>query len=157
MDIGLILCPKTEMPTHEVLVNEYECIRCGYKWTNRVNGKEGKRPKRCGKCKRWDWDEGPITDEEKRLRRQLLGLETIKVNKLVTRKRGDYPWRHLLSQSEQQEIIKGRTPNNLYWVFLYKIKPRPSLRELQLVLAQGSVKYRHELMENIILERTKNI
>jgi hypothetical protein len=148
--------PNTEMPTHKVEVNEYECIRCGYRWTNRVNGKEGERPKRCGKCKRWGWDEGPIRDEEKKLRRKLLGLETEKANKKFGKRRGDLPWKHLLSQSEQQVIIKGNRPNNLCWVFLYKIRPRPSIKELELVIAQMNDRYRHELMENVIGGRTKN-
>jgi len=28
-----------------IQVNEYECINCGYKWINRVNGKDGPVPK----------------------------------------------------------------------------------------------------------------
>ena len=29
------------MPIHSIQVSEYECVHCGYRWINRVNGKEG--------------------------------------------------------------------------------------------------------------------
>jgi preprotein translocase subunit Sss1 len=63
------------MPTHNIQVIEYECTKCNYRWINRVNGKEQPKPKRCARCKRPGWDEGWMSDEEKRLRR-LLMLET---------------------------------------------------------------------------------
>jgi len=42
--------------------------KCGYKWINRINGKEGPKPKRCAKCKKWDWEEGYLSPLEKRIR-----------------------------------------------------------------------------------------
>ena len=33
------------MPIHRVEVSEYECFHCGYKWVNRINGKDGNTPR----------------------------------------------------------------------------------------------------------------
>ena len=49
-------------------VDEYTCELCGYKWINRVNGKDGPVPKRCAKCKHQHWERGPIDTLEKRWR-----------------------------------------------------------------------------------------
>ena len=145
-----------QMPIHKVLVNEYECLRCGYKWINRVNGKEGQKPRRCGKCKRWDWDEGPISDEEKRLRRKLMGLESTKVKANNMTKRQELDWEYLLSNSEREEVVPpGRKQNKLCWFFLYRIKPRPSVKELEVVLAQPTQSHRQDLMKEIIELRKK--
>src|ERR687888_2523409 len=51
-----------------VEVNEYTCELCGYKWINRVNGKEGPVPKRCAKCKHRHWEKGYIDPLEKSYR-----------------------------------------------------------------------------------------
>jgi hypothetical protein len=59
------------MPTSKIEVTEFECAHCGYKWINRVNGKDGPLPERCAKCKRWNWNGGvqeAITDRERGLR-----------------------------------------------------------------------------------------
>src|SRR5262249_16550974 len=48
------------MPINRVEVDEYECVLCGYKWINRVNGKDGPIPKRCAKCKHQHWEKGHI-------------------------------------------------------------------------------------------------
>ena len=48
------------------------------KWINRVNGKEGSKPRRCAKCKKWDW-EGYLSFE-KQLRRDLLKIEENQIN-----------------------------------------------------------------------------
>lgn len=45
------------MPIRRVEVNEYECIKCSYKWVSRVNGQDRPKPIRCAKCKRIDWNE----------------------------------------------------------------------------------------------------
>ena len=37
-------------------------------------------PKRCAKCKRWDWDEGYLSCIEKRSRRDLLKIEVNEIN-----------------------------------------------------------------------------
>jgi len=39
------------MPISKIEVDEYECLRCGYKWINRINDKDGAVPDRCAKCK----------------------------------------------------------------------------------------------------------
>jgi hypothetical protein len=46
------------MPIHDIKVKEYECAWCGYKWINRVNGKDGPIPDKCAKCKRGKWING---------------------------------------------------------------------------------------------------
>jgi Zn ribbon nucleic-acid-binding protein len=33
------------MPIERIQVLEYECVRCGYKWVNRVNGHDGQSQK----------------------------------------------------------------------------------------------------------------
>ena len=63
------------MPCHKIIVTEYQCAKCSYRWINWIDGKEGPKPKRCAKCKRWDWDEGYLSRIEKQLRRDLLKIE----------------------------------------------------------------------------------
>lgn len=63
------------MPCRKIEVTEYECAKCSYKWTNRMNGKERPKPKRCSKCKRSNWEEGHLSRIEKQLRRDLLKIE----------------------------------------------------------------------------------
>lgn len=53
------------MPTQKIEVLEYECTKCSYRWINRVNGKDGPKPKRCAKCKRSGWEEGLMSEDEK--------------------------------------------------------------------------------------------
>ena len=78
------------MPIHKIETQEYECVLCGYKWVNRVNGKDGSIPQRCAKCKRYYWNDGqhehagrnpnPITPKEKRgLRVRLSGCEPMRI------------------------------------------------------------------------------
>lgn len=69
------------MPINKIQVSEYQCIHCGYKWINRVNGKDGPIPKKCAKCKRMNWNGiqgsgyNPITPDERSLRVQLCKYE----------------------------------------------------------------------------------
>lgn len=70
------------MPIHKIEVSEYECVHCGYKWINRVNGKDRPMPKNCAKCKRFHWNgkgEGsgynPITPRERSMRVRLYKFE----------------------------------------------------------------------------------
>jgi hypothetical protein len=62
-----------------VEVNEYQCVKCGYKWINRVNGKDGPVPERCAKCKKYNWNsrKGKITPEEIGLRRRIKGMKQL--------------------------------------------------------------------------------
>ena len=104
------------VPSHKVEVTEYECAKYGHKWINRINGKEGSMPRRCAECKKWDWDEGKLSRNEKRLRRDLLKME---VNEIEYRKidgTGLYP-----------------IPTDICATFL-SISPRPTEEELKTVL-----------------------
>ena len=44
------------MPIHTIQVSEYQCAKCGYRWINRINGKDGPIPLKCAKCKRIHWN-----------------------------------------------------------------------------------------------------
>jgi predicted Zn-ribbon and HTH transcriptional regulator len=57
------------MTIYVIRFKEYECDKCGYRWINRINGKDGPIPERCVKCKRSNWNgeleiETEITPEE---------------------------------------------------------------------------------------------
>lgn len=98
------------MTIHKIEVSEYECIHCGYKWINRVNGKDGPVPKNCAKCKRlyWNGKQGynPITHNERGMRMRLYKFEGI------------------LGHSTQYR------PNELCNKFL-NLNPRPTIEELR--------------------------
>lgn len=104
------------VPHSKVEVTEYECAKCGYKWINRINGNEGPKPKRCAKCKRWDWDEGHLSRIEKRLRRDLLKIEVNEIS---------YPG---IEGTELYSI-----PTDVCANFLSSF-PRPTAEELRVVL-----------------------
>jgi hypothetical protein len=66
------------MPTLRIETIEYECAHCGYKWINRVNGKEGPVPKRCAKCKSPYWrGEDPMDPAESGLRTRLKNMKKL--------------------------------------------------------------------------------
>ena len=65
------------MPVSKIQVNEYRCIKCGYKWINRVNGKDGPVPKRCAKCKTSNWDRDAVSPKENGLRRRIKGFKQL--------------------------------------------------------------------------------
>jgi hypothetical protein len=67
------------MPYRKIEVIEYECAKCSCKWINWTHGKERPKPKRCSKCKKWDWDEGYLSHVEKKLRLDLLKIEDNKI------------------------------------------------------------------------------
>jgi len=107
------------MPIRPVQVSEYECDHCGYKWINRVNGKDGPVPQYCAKCKRKYWngkskDDGydPINDRERGLRRRLRRFEGYDPRK-GTGFGGSISYR----------------PNELCQKFL-SLNPRPTIKEL---------------------------
>lgn len=104
------------MPFRPIQVTEYECAKCGYKWINRINGKEGLKPKRCASCKRWDWEEGYLTRLEKRIRRDILKVEDNPIKFSTLDGTGSYS-----------------IPTDLCTTFL-SIYPRPTLDELRIVL-----------------------
>jgi hypothetical protein len=68
------------MPVSKIQVNEYHCIKCGYKWINRVNGKDGSIPTRCAKCKTSNWDRDAISPKENGLRRRIKGFKQLYKN-----------------------------------------------------------------------------
>jgi len=116
------------MPCHKIEVIECECAKCSYKWINRINGKDGRKPIRCAKCKRWDWEEGYISISEKRLRRDLLRIESVETT-------------HTTMFGETRINI---APTDLCTSFL-SIYPRPTVQELEIVLNPISylVPYNH--------------
>ena len=105
------------MPCHKIEVTEYECAKCTYKWINRINGQDGPKPIRCAKCKRWDWEEGYMSTIEKRLRRDLLRIESVETS-------------HPTMFGERGFNI---APADLCASFL-SIYPRPTVQELETVL-----------------------
>lgn len=121
------------MPIHEIQIKEYECVHCGYKWINRVNGKNGTIPKKCAKCKRMNWngrgegsDYNPILPNERSLRVKLYKYEG-----------------HLKTFMG----VEGTqySPNELCSAFL-NLNPRPNMQELYKALhplgEYDSYKYR---------------
>jgi hypothetical protein len=105
------------MPIRKVEVTEYQCAKCSYRWINRINGKEGQKPRRCANCKRSDWEEGYLSSRQKQLRRDLLKIEKNQVK---------YP------------TVFGDTaffpiPTDICAAFL-GIWPRPTEHELRVVL-----------------------
>lgn len=104
------------MPFRLIQVTEYECAKCGYNWINRINGKEGRKPKRCARCKKWDWEEGYLSRLEKPIRRDILEVE-------------DNPIRYSTLEGTGLYSI----PTDLCATFL-SIYPRPTLEELRSVL-----------------------
>src|SRR5262245_34975870 len=69
------------MPIHKIALSEFECAHCGYRWINRVNGKDGPIPQRCAKCKRPNWETGynetSMSPKESGLRRRVQNLYRI--------------------------------------------------------------------------------
>lgn len=108
---------KCTCASRKVEVTEYECIKCSYKWISRINGNEGPKPKRCPKCKRWDWDEGRLSRIEKRLRRDLLKIEYSEIK--YTTAYGDTGFSSI--------------PTDICATFL-NITPRAAVEELKTVL-----------------------
>jgi len=106
------------MPIQKIEVSEYECVRCGYKWINRVNGHDGPVPQKCAKCKRLGWNGGKeelVSPTERGQRRQIKYFERLYDNA------GSY-WN-----------IEIDWPKGLCEKFL-DINPRPTIEELKQVL-----------------------
>jgi hypothetical protein len=106
------------MPIESIQVLEYECVRCGYKWVNRINGQDGPVPKKCARCKRLGWngeENNLITPREMGLRRRIKYFEMLYDNV-------SFYW------STEIEWPKGLCEKFL------KISPRPTIGELRQVL-----------------------
>jgi hypothetical protein len=112
------------MPISKIEVNEYQCVRCEYKWINRVNGKDGPVPKRCAKCKKSDWDREVITPKESGLRTRIKGF------KKLYRNAGHY-WSDLSIADCWSSKLAERFLN---------LNPRPTIAELaRVVYLPGAV------------------
>ncbi|HEY6668515.1 MAG TPA: hypothetical protein VI033_05110 [Candidatus Nitrosopolaris sp.] len=107
------------MPIGRIQILEYESVRCGYKWINRVNGHDGPIPQKCARCKRSGWNGGEkdiITPTEMGLRRRI---------------------KYFKSLYEYAPLYFGITidwPNGLCEKFV-DINPRPTIGELNQVLS----------------------
>jgi hypothetical protein len=113
------------MPIKTIKVSEYECVRCGYKWINRINGHDGPVPQKCAKCKRLGWNGGEkdlISHEESGLRTRIKGLKKLY-------------YIHNLHWGYRDERDKSgiHWPKGLSEKFL-NINPRPTIEELKQVL-----------------------
>jgi hypothetical protein len=106
------------MPISKIQVNEYQCIRCEYKWTNRVNGKDRPLPKRCAKCKTCSWDTNAMTPKENGLRRRIKGFKQVYENA------GDYWTDPSITDSWSYELAEK---------FL-NLNPPPTIAELERVV-----------------------
>jgi hypothetical protein len=110
------------MPMYKVVVTEYDCVKCGHKWINRVNGVDGPIPQRCSRCKRSNWNRGSPTPKEIGLRRRVHGLKTL------------YEYQSLALWYE-----KIHWPEGLSEKFL-DLGPPPRLEELERVLSAPVLK-----------------
>jgi hypothetical protein len=110
----------------EIKVNEYQCVKCGYKWINRINGKDGLVPDRCAKCKKRNWNsEGDdISPEERGLRTRIKGIWDLYDNSSLY-------W--------SDSSIRGFWDNDLVDKFL-SLRPRPTIAELRKVVYTPELK-----------------
>jgi hypothetical protein len=106
------------LPIHDIQTTEYECGHCGYKWINRINGKDGLIPKNCARCKRSNWNnpDDIMTYEEIGLRRKIKGFGK------------KYYTGYILRYGIKDEDINW--PYNISEVFLRIDNPRPTIAEL---------------------------
>ncbi len=115
------------MPIHKILVKEFECKHCQYRWVNRINGRDGPTPERCARCKRKNWLEGPgkeISPKERGLRRIIRGFTQLYENDC-------YYSTHIKNLIGWDENLCERFLN---------IKPRPSIKEIELVVYSSPLK-----------------
>jgi cytochrome c2 len=108
------------MTISRIEVNEYQCVKCGYKWINRVNGKEGPVPERCAKCKKHNWNSRKerITPEENGLRRRIKGMKQL----------------HRYSSSYWNNPSIANCWNSKLADKFLNLNPRPSIAELRRVV-----------------------
>src|SRR5437867_7095832 len=112
------------MPIQKIEVSEYQCVHCGYRLINRINGQNGCIPNNCAKCKRKYWNGpdqkyptgNPISPKERGLRVRLYRYEGYDPRKGTG--------------------FGGSTsyqPNELCKTFL-SLNPRPTIKELMQAL-----------------------
>lgn len=124
------------MPIVRVEVNEYHCVHCGYKWINRVNGKDGPVPDRCAKCKRTNWDEGSITPREVGLHKRIRNV-------------GKFYQIASLQWPDISKPIGTVWDEQLVEQFL-NLYPRPTRKELEDVLSSKQDSYSSEFKLTIL-------
>jgi len=108
------------MPIQNIETKEYECGHCGYRWINRINGKDGQVPNCCAKCKRTNWNDPTerITPYEVGLRRRIKEFNNL------------YDFEYHYADKRSCLIC---WPIDLSQKFL-EIRPRPTIKELKKVL-----------------------
>jgi hypothetical protein len=108
-----LLLEVDQLAVSKIKVNEYQCVKCGYKWINRINGKDRPIPVRCAKCKKHNWnrEEDDISPEEGGI--------------------GDLYENSSLYWSDP--LIRGFWDNELADKFL-RLSPRPTIAELKKVV-----------------------
>jgi hypothetical protein len=109
-----------QLTVSKIKVNEYQCIKCGYKWINRINGKDGPIPVRCAKCKKrnWNTEEDDISPEERGLRTRIRSVKRL------------YKYSSLYWSNPS---IDDFWDNGLAEKFLH-LNPRPTIAELRRVV-----------------------
>ena len=112
------------MPITRIEVNEYECIRCGYKWINRVNGKDGPVPSKCANCKRSTWNGEAMRSREKGLRARVSNLG--KFYQIISH--------NVDLDTSERERMSTVWDERLVDQFLNDLNPRPMEEELYDVL-----------------------
>ena len=110
------------MSIQKIEVSEYACEKCGYRWINRINGKDGPIPERCAKCKRENWNGEDITPKESGLRRRVKGLKQLY----------DFAVFHWIAKLDPADCTINWS-NELTDIFL-NLNPRPTIQELKQVI-----------------------
>ena len=111
------------MTISKIVTKEFTCNHCGYRWINRINGMDQPVPKRCSKCKSYNWNRegGNIDGTEKSLRARIRGMKSRYENASVT-------WLNSSIRNCWDPELAGRFLN---------LNLRPAVEELRLVV-QGS-------------------
>lgn len=101
-------------------------MKCGYKWINRINGKDKPIPVRCAKCKKRNWnrEEDAISPEERGLRTRIRGIQDLYENSSLC-------W--------SDPLIRDFWDNDLADKFLH-LSPRPTIAELRKVVYMSGLK-----------------
>lgn len=154
------------MPISEVQVDEYQCSKCGYKWINRVNGKNGPLPERCAKCKKYGWNDkgGNITPEENGLRRRIKGYENLYHNWSgeLTEKFFNLNPRPTIKELRRvvypPGLLIGLTSQNFGKVYSSGPQKPALLRynyRMSLAILRSEARKRQDIIQKIINERTQ--
>jgi hypothetical protein len=111
------------MSIQKIEVSEYTCEKCGYKWINRINGKDGPLPERCAKCKKANWNgEKDISPKERGLRRRVAGFKKLYL----------HAGRQWIGRLDEVDYIIDWS-DEITEKFL-NLNPRPTIEELSQVI-----------------------